>query len=352
MEKQLTIGIVGRVLETLCDGQTVKTRELVKALKKQYPGCRILMAETGDYKSNPFRLVWQLIVCAKKSDVIFVLLAENGLRVILPILFLLNKLWPKPVLHDCIGGNHFEMIRDYPGLRKYYAKMKINWVETELLKKSLEKHGLYNAEVLPNFKDLTPVAPEELPEYRQEPYRFCTFSRVIREKGITAAAEAVRAINEEKGRIACTLDVYGPVEAPYEEEFRQVFTEGSPDVRYMGVAPFDESVSILKDYYMLLFPTWFWGEGFPGTVIDAFSAGLPVIATDWHCNSEIITHGSTGFLYDVEQPQMLKTLMEQAMEDPEGIARMKRTCLEEVKKYSPEVLMQTIDRKIREVTGK
>lgn len=350
MEKALQIGVIGRVLDSLCDGQTIKTRVLVKELKKRYPDCRIHMAETGDYRSNPMKLVWQLIQCVRKSDVIFVLLAENGLRVILPILFFLNRFYRKPVLHDCIGGNHWEMIRDYPGLRKYYARMEVNWVETERLKKSLEKHGLFNAEVLPNFKDLTPVKPEALALKQEEPFRFCTFSRVIREKGITAAAEAVRAINREKGCVVCTLDVYGPVEEPYREEFEQVFGLENETVRYMGVAKFDESVAILKDYYMLLFPTTFWGEGFPGTVIDAFSAGLPVIATDWHCNSEILDHGRTGFLYSPDQPEMLKNWMEEAMADPRRIHEMGLNCLEELKKYSPETLMETIHQRILKVT--
>jgi glycosyltransferase involved in cell wall biosynthesis len=48
---------------------------------------------------------------------------------------------------------------------------------------------------------------------------------------------------------------------------------------------------VLRDYFALLFPIYYIGEGFAGTAIDAFSAGVPVIASDWKYNSEVIKEG-------------------------------------------------------------
>lgn len=63
-----------------------------------------------------------------------------------------------------------------------------------------------------------------------------------------------------------------------------------PYIRYGGSVPFDKSVNVLKDYFALLFPTYYEGEGFAGTLIDAYSAGAPVIviAFDWKYNSELV----------------------------------------------------------------
>ncbi|MFR3494185.1 MAG: glycosyltransferase [Blautia sp.] len=52
-------------------------------------------------------------------------------------------------------------------------------------------------------------------------------------------------------------------------------------IRYKGMVPFNQSTEVLKNYDALLFPTYYEGEGFAGTIIDAFAAGLPVIASDW-----------------------------------------------------------------------
>ena len=53
---------------------------------------------------------------------------------------------------------------------------------------------------------------------------------------------------------------------------------------------YNETASHLKKYFALLFPTYFHGEGFAGCLIDAFFAGIPVIATDWLYNKDIINN--------------------------------------------------------------
>lgn len=349
MSRELkTIGVIGRVSETLCDGQTVKTRILVDELRARYPKCEIFVAHTHDFKRRPFKRLGQVLQCLHKCDVVFVLLSRNGRRVIFPLLYWLNRIYGKPLFHDVIGGVLDEDLRREPELLKQLHMFQVNWVETEGLRSRLAALGLKNGAVLPNFKRLQVVPEAERTVKTDEVWRFCTFSRVTKTKGITVAVEAVMEINRERGKRVATLDVYGPVEPPYDVEFDRLLAEAGDAVRYMGVADYRESTRILKTYDMLLFPTWHDGEGFPGTLVDAYSAGLPVIATDWHCNGEIITHGRTGYLYDVRQPQMLKTLMETAMADPAGVHRMALNCLREVRRYSAEAAMDEICQKISE----
>jgi hypothetical protein len=54
---------------------------------------------------------------------------------------------------------------------------------------------------------------------------------------------------------------------------------------------------VLKDYFALLFPTHFYTEGIPGTVIDAYAAGIPVISAKWESYSDVIDEGVTGIGY-------------------------------------------------------
>lgn len=67
-------------------------------------------------------------------------------------------------------------------------------------------------------------------------------------------------------------------------------------IRYGGLVPFDKSVNVLKDYLALLFPIYYEGEGFAGTLIDAYFAGVPVIAPDWKYNAELVNE-YVGFVY-------------------------------------------------------
>ena len=346
MKADMTFGVVGRVNESLFDGQTVKTRTLTAALRRYYPNCSILVAESSLCKRNPVRLMLQLWNCVRKADVIFVLLSRNGLRILLPALFFLNRFYKKPVIHDCIGGAHDQTLRRYPALKKYYEKMSVNWVETESLKQKLEQQGLENVAILPNFKNIQPIPTSAVQFQGTAPFRFCTFSRVNEAKGIGRAAEAVLAINQHLGANTVQLDVYGPIEENYDAVLNEYILRSAGAISYRGIVDSDASVGVLKQYYAMLFPTTYFGEGFPGTLIDAFSSGLPVIATDWHCNGEIITHEKNGFLYPPEQPEQLKAWMEYAIAHPDQFHTMRLSCLEAVKQYSAEAAMQTVCGKI------
>ena len=52
----------------------------------------------------------------------------------------------------------------------------------------------------------------------------------------------------------------------------------------------------LVNYDLMLFPTRYYTEGLPGTIIDAYIANLPVIATEWKHAREFIKDGETGFI--------------------------------------------------------
>ena len=349
MKADITFGVIGRINESLFDGQTVKTRTLTSALRRCYPNCNILMAESSLGKRNLPRLLLQLFHCVRKSDVIFVLLSRNGLRILLPVLFFLNRFYKKPVIHDCIGGAHDLTLSRYPFLKKYYRKMAVNWVETEILKQNLEKQGLTNVEILTNFKDIWPISPDAVTRKDTSPYRFCTFSRVNEKKGIGRAAEAVLAINGDAAMPLVQLDVYGPIEENFDTILNDYIRRANGAIAYCGVADPNSSVSILQQYYGMLLPTGYIEEGIPGTVIDAFCSGLPVIATGQRGIAEIVEHRKTGFLYAPDEPEKLREWMEYAFHHPEEFHEMRFACLEAAERFTTKKAAETICRKVEEL---
>ena len=81
------------------------------------------------------------------------------------------------------------------------------YVETHFMIKALQKLGLQNIRYLPNFKRLDILKEDQLVYCTSEPYKLCTFSRVIKEKGIEDAINSVKSINDNLGRIVYTLDI-------------------------------------------------------------------------------------------------------------------------------------------------
>ena len=65
-----------------------------------------------------------------------------------------------------------------------------------------------------------------------------------------------------------------------------------------------------------------WYECFPLTFIEAFAAGLPIVAAKLGAAEDIITHGETGLHFAPGDPQALADEVAWAAAHPEDMARM------------------------------
>ena len=104
--------------------------------------------------------------------------------------------------------------------------------------------------------------------------------------------------------------------------------------------PFDESVKVLKDYFALLFPTKFFVEGVPGTIIDAYASGLPVISSKWESFADVVDDKITGYGYEFDNLAALKKLLIDIADNPLMITSLKKNCLLKVDYYSASHLLE------------
>ncbi len=333
------IGIIGHFgsKESFYDGQTVKTITLYNSLVGRCPqNVQIYKVDTYYVKNNPIKFCFQFISCIIKNQKIIVLLSKNGRKVLFPILYILSKTFKKKIYHDCIGGQLANEVEKIAYWRKYVSSFQINWVESRGIVNKLLSLGISNVVYLPNYKNLKVLEENKLNRHYEKPYRFVTFSRVMPEKGIEDAINAIVYINSKAGKTVVKLDIYGIIEKGYEERFSECLERAGTNCTYCGVTPADNSVDVLKKYYLLLFPTYWKGEGMPGTVIDSYCAGIPVIARYWSFCDEIIDHGITGYIYDFDKPEKLVDWIEYAIQNPNEIIGMKKNCLHKACEYTEE----------------
>lgn len=86
----------------------------------------------------------------------------------------------------------------------------------------------------------------------------------------------------------------------------------------------------------LVFPSE-WYEGFPVTLVEAFAAGLPVIASRLGSMAEIVEEGITGLHFDPGNPDDLAAKIRWASGHPGEMSRMGENArLEYEVKYTPE----------------
>ena len=324
-------------------GQEVKTCILADALETKYGKIyRIDTLAINSRMKMPFQLLWAMITC---TDVV-ILPAHNGLVVLPKLLSKLNKLFHRRLHYSVIGGWLQDLLPNHPEVMKALHDFTGFYVEPKTMFDGFLKLGFTIECVVPNCKPLSIIKKNDLDTSYSEPYKLVTFSRVIEKKGIGTAANIVMKLNKKYGRKVFTLDIYGPVDPGEDEswfaELRKSFTDA---ITYRGNAPFDKSVEILSGYFSLLFPTQYFTEGIPGTIIDAYAAGVPVIASKWKRFADVVEEGITGLGYDFNTTTDLEKIMEKIITDPSIITNLKKGCVRKANDFLPQnAIKPLIDR--------
>ena len=332
------VGIVGHFgfgLNML-NGQTIKTKIVTKALEDRLGNDEVSKVDTHGGIKTYLKLPFKMIGLLKCCENIIIFPAHNGVRVIVPMLLLINSLYHRKIHYVVIGGWLSEMCEQNTWLMKQLKKIDYIYVETTTMKNMLEKQGLRNVLVMPNFKDLKIL---DKPERRADGVlKLCTFSRVMKEKGIEEAVEATKILNDRG--IDCTLTIFGQIDKHQTEWFEKLKLSFPKFVQYGGVVPYDRSVDCLKNYDVLLFPTYYEGEGFAGTLLDAMAAGVPIVASDWKYNREIVNERNGG-LIPVKDSEALASAVLRVKDN----RNLKETALEEARNYIPaEAMTPLIER--------
>ena len=339
------ICVVGHLAEglNLLDGQTVKTKIVTEELQNRFGSEQVLTVDTYGGRKTLFKSPFQVFYALKNSRNVLIFPAHNGLRVYAPLLAFQRRFFKGRKLHYVvIGGWLPKFLQKRRWLAARLKKFDGIYVETTTMKKALEEQGFSNVHVMPNCKKLTVLTPDELVYPTEAPYKLCTFSRVMKEKGIATAANAVKSVNETLGYQAFSLDIYGQVDTNQTEWFETLKQTFGDDVRYCGCVDSDKSVETLKNYFALLFPTHFYTEGIPGTIIDAYAAGVPVISARWESFSDVVDDGKTGIGYEFNNTEQFEQTLLNIAENNSTVIAMKGTCIEKSKAYAPEIAMQIL----------
>lgn len=338
------VGVLGHFAENteLNDGQTNKTRIVFAELKRHINDADVCAADSYKWKQNPLKLFGNCLKLVGTCRNIIIFPAHNGLKVFVPMLCFFNLFYKRKLHYVVIGGWLPEFLEKHRLIGHLLKFFYCIYVETNSMKLKLEGMGYDNVCVMPNFKHLTCLKPEDLVYQAEEPFAFCTFSRVMREKGIEDAVQAVTAINEEAGRTCCTLDIFGQTDQNYAAQFWEMQKHFPKYIQYRGVVSADKSVETLKHYFALLFPTHFQLEGLAGTLLDAFFSGTPIITTNWKHSREFIESFSEGLIYPNEEMDNLENAMKWAMKNKDAFLAMKKQCLSAAEQFKPDKVIQAL----------
>lgn len=224
----------------------------------------------------------------------------NGYLFIAPVVLLAAKIFGKTVSLRKFGGSFNEIYENSSRIKRFLIKEILrhadySFFETKYLVEYFRK---WNKKTFwfPNVRKQA-IIPSMPRSYSK---RFVFISHVRRSKGIDQILGASLLLDP-----GYVIDIYGPI---MDDEY-------TPDdfkkykVSYKGSIEHAKVLSTLNKYDVLILPSF--GEGYPGIIIEAYSLGIPVIATRLPSVMEICNDGIEGILVDVGNTVQLAEAMRQ-----------------------------------------
>lgn len=143
--------------------------------------------------------------------------------------------------------------------------------------------------VKPNFVE---CKNEFIPE-KDRKNQFVFAGRLDKLKGIDLLFEAWKRM----GAHAPKLIVCGT--GPMEDWCKSFIRKNDVNIEMRGFVPNDEALKIIANSKALVLPTQ-WYEGFPMSIVEAFSVGTPVICSDLGNAGSVVEEGITGYKFQFD----------------------------------------------------
>jgi|SRR5690625_167186 len=332
----LILGYFGHITNQL-DGQTIKTRNIYTLLKTKYSNDKVYWFDTQELqsrKSSYFKLVRKLLQC----DVLVYLPGQNNLKKFGPIIHYLKLIKSFEIIHIAVGGWLYDFLCTNNQYSKYLSEYKAVLIENKpVIENIRHDFNKINALYIPNFRihDFTPSFPPERSSSKTN-LNIVFMARISMAKGIDvlfriASKIKMNSVINQK----INIDFFGPIQTNDDKAYLHNQIMQIPFADYKGILSPDEIYLNLSKYDVLILPTRYHGEGFPGSIVDAYISGIPVIVSNWKHLPEFVEHGKTGFIFDSEEElfEQIITLLS----DRHLLSQMKRNAYEKSKEYSHEV---------------
>jgi glycosyltransferase involved in cell wall biosynthesis len=338
--------VVGTLPPSL-GGTTVLLKSLVDLLA-QRADIELTVVNTAITRRGSFAAAqrvlgtaWRVFLLAGRVDVVALHVSEP--RMAWPIL-LLSRIRRRPLLVRWFGGADY---RQYGSvvrqklMRWMFRRVDLNLLETKALVRMAKEDGARQVVWYPNTRALSDDGDDSDRE-AGECRRFVFVGLVRPVKGIQEIIDAGERLGGD-----VVVDVYGP----FRDGLSEKTFEGLERVRYLGVLPSDEVVSTMAQYDALLLPTYHEGEGYPGVVLEAFRAGLPVVCTRWQALPEVVDE-TCGILVAPRSAEELHDAMERLMRDPALFKRLREGAKRRRDLFSSEVWAERFVEYCRDLAGR
>lgn len=332
-QKILVIGYFGNITNQV-DGQTIRTNSIYNLLKNKSEH-DILFFDTQTFKFNKFN-IFKLLLLIFKSNTVFDVGAHGNLKYLFPIIYLICLIFNKNINFVAVGGWLYEFLKNKPFHRYLLSKVNNIFVQTQNLNTCLKKYNFKNIVLLNNFRLFT---SENINIKSSSKTKIIFMARVHEMKGVNTIFQ-LSDVLKNLGHNDIEIDIYGPIHDGYKKTFLESLDNSL--VSYGGIVEPCNVYLVLEKYDFMIFPTKYYTEGFPGSILDAYIAGIPVIASNWLNAHEFIVDENTGYIVEFDNPTAFIDKVIWLIQNPEKLAKLQANIIEFRKQYSSDVAWETL----------
>ena len=326
------------------DGQTIKTQNVFRLIQERAPDTRLNKVDTLEIRHRFSKLItgiWNILSCSK----MVMLPADNSLAVLFPMCYVLSFLFKFEIILICIGGWQPEFFvggtrwRAHRMSMRMCRKIKMFMPEMSSVERTLrEELGFSNTRVFPNFRFVTSRA---LSDFNNGAPLQCVFmARVNKMKGYIDLFSAFSMLR----KIGCfaRLSIFGSIANEDTNDFYKLLAQAD-NVHYGGEIEPSKVNEVLSRFDVLLLPTHYFTEGFPGSVLDAYYAGIPVIVSEWKYAHEFVEDGKTGLIYPFgDEGELLADSILKLDAQRDSLNQMKNNARNAIVDFSDETAWEAI----------
>ena len=332
------------------DGQIYRTRLVAEELEVRLATSQVHRVDTARLRRRPVQTILRIVRAFRRSRDIVIMPGERGLRWLVPIYTELARLWRVRIHYLVVGGWLAGFLERFPRIRRDLGRCEGIYVQSKEMQIDLREIGLSRVHVLRNFRRFGPIPP---PSSTPHGSLSCVFlSRVIPSKGVDLAIDAVQRVQERYPNCDLRLHVWGPIPEEHRRWFDGLMHDAKPEVSYHGVLDPRAIQKTLAQHDVMLFPTGYGGEGFPGVVIDAYSAGIPVVATRWRYAAEVIEDDRTGLIVESRDAENLAVAITRLLEEETLLRRLKSGARERAESYHVDAVIPSLLERMGLVQGR
>jgi glycogen(starch) synthase len=188
----------------------------------------------------------------------------------------------------------------------------------------------------------------------KDPMGLLYVGQVAPHKGVHTAIEALKLLVSEHGYGAATLTIAGgSVNPDYEQRIRHLVSlyELEESVRFTGLLPREQLLSLYRDHAILLFPS-VWNEPFSITVLEAMSSGLAVVGTPTGGSLEILHDGENALIFPIEDFRRCAAQILRLWTEPDLLEKIRSAARLTVEsKFQFEQMVDAIEGSLQEVAA-